>query len=159
MDRVLAGLPFIFVYLNDILVASPDHASHRHHLREVLRRLRENGLAINPQKSIFGQEEVKFLGHRVSAFCRSLGIQHMMTTAYHPQSNGMLGRMHWHLKAALLAHRSSFSWPSLWIRAFAACTLGGGVCVRLPRRCSSVPHTLVRQGGSPFQHILSPGCW
>ena len=52
MDRVLAGLPFIFVYLDDILVASPDHASHQLHLREVLRRLRENGLTIKPQKSV-----------------------------------------------------------------------------------------------------------
>ena len=67
MDRVLAGLPFIFIYLDDVLVASPDHASHRHHLRKVLRRLRENGLTINPQKSVFSQEEVKFLGHGVSA--------------------------------------------------------------------------------------------
>ena len=57
MDLVLTGLPFIFVYLDDVLVASPDHASHRQHLREVLR---ENGLTINPQKSVFGQEEVKF---------------------------------------------------------------------------------------------------
>ena len=67
MDRVLAELPFIFVYLDDVLVASPDHTSHRQHLREVLRRLCENGLTINPQKSIFGQEEVKFLGHLVLA--------------------------------------------------------------------------------------------
>ena len=28
MDRVLVGLPFIFVYLDDVLVASPDHATH-----------------------------------------------------------------------------------------------------------------------------------
>ena len=61
------GLPFIFVYLHYVLVASPDHASHLHHLREVLRRLRENGLTINLKKSVFGQEVVKFLGHRVSA--------------------------------------------------------------------------------------------
>ena len=32
MDRVLAGLPYIFVYLNDVLIVSPDHDSHRHHL-------------------------------------------------------------------------------------------------------------------------------
>ena len=51
MDRVLAGLPFIFVYLKDVPVASPDHASHLQHLRDVLLRLRENGLTINPQKS------------------------------------------------------------------------------------------------------------
>ena len=25
MDRFLAGLPFIFIYLDDVLVASPDH--------------------------------------------------------------------------------------------------------------------------------------
>ena len=63
MDLVFAGLPFIFVYLDNMLVASPDHPSHRQHLREVLRHLRENCLTINPQKSVFGQEEVKFLGH------------------------------------------------------------------------------------------------
>ena len=28
MDRVLAGLPFIFIYLDHVLVASSDHASH-----------------------------------------------------------------------------------------------------------------------------------
>ena len=60
MDNVLAELPFIFVYLDDVLVASPDHTSHQQHLCEVLRRLRENDLTINPQKSVFGQEEVKF---------------------------------------------------------------------------------------------------
>ena len=63
--RILASLPFIFVYLNNIQVASPDHASHRQHLHEVLCRLHENSLTINPLKSVFGQEEVKFLGHRV----------------------------------------------------------------------------------------------
>ena len=61
MDRLLVGLPFIYVYLDDILVASPDHASHKQHLREVLYHLRENGLTINPLKLIFGQEEVQFL--------------------------------------------------------------------------------------------------
>ena len=61
MDSVLAGLPFIFVYLDNVLVASSDHASHQQHLRGVLCRLRENGLTINQQKSVFGQEEVKFL--------------------------------------------------------------------------------------------------
>ena len=67
MDQVLVGLPFIFVYLDDVLIASPDHASHRHHLREVFSQLRENGLTINPKTSVFSQEEVKFLEHWVSA--------------------------------------------------------------------------------------------
>ena len=32
MDRVLAGLPFILVYLDDIWVASTDRQSHTAHL-------------------------------------------------------------------------------------------------------------------------------
>ena len=35
MDRVLAGLPFILVYLDDIWVASTDRQSHTAHLRLV----------------------------------------------------------------------------------------------------------------------------
>ena len=36
----------------------------------------------------------------------------MMMTAYHPQSKGMVERMHQRLKAALVACRFSSSWPS-----------------------------------------------
>ena len=43
----------------------PDPASHRQHLREVLCHLCEN--SDHQLKSVFGQEEVKFLGHQVSA--------------------------------------------------------------------------------------------
>jgi len=67
MDRVLQGLPFCFVYLDDILVASPDVESHQQHLREVLARLQEHGLVLNVQKCIFGAASVEFLGHTVSA--------------------------------------------------------------------------------------------
>ena len=40
MDGVFRGITFAFVYLDDILVASPDHASHASHLRQVFARLR-----------------------------------------------------------------------------------------------------------------------
>lgn len=53
IDHVLSGQPFIFVYLDIILVASPDHASYQLHLRQVLCRLRENDLMINPNKLVF----------------------------------------------------------------------------------------------------------
>ncbi len=39
MDQVLAGLPFAFCYIDDILVASPDHAAHQQHLRQVLEHI------------------------------------------------------------------------------------------------------------------------
>ena len=67
MDRVLAGLPFILVYLDDILVASPDRQTHAVHLRLVLERLRDNGLVLNRSKCQFFRSEVEFLGLRVTA--------------------------------------------------------------------------------------------
>ena len=39
MDSVLRGLEFIFIYLDDILVASRSKQEHRAHLRQVLERL------------------------------------------------------------------------------------------------------------------------
>jgi Reverse transcriptase (RNA-dependent DNA polymerase)/RNase H-like domain found in reverse transcriptase len=67
MDNVMASLPFCFIYLDDVLVASPDHLSHVQHLREVLQRLQEHGLVLNAEKCEFGVSEISYLGHRVSA--------------------------------------------------------------------------------------------
>jgi transposase InsO family protein len=36
--------------------------------------------------------------------CTRLGIQHILTTSYHPQSNGLVERMHRQIKDALCAH-------------------------------------------------------
>jgi cleavage and polyadenylation specificity factor subunit 1 len=36
-----------------------------------------------------------------AAFCKQVGVKHVMTTAYHPQSNGMVERFHRQLKAVL----------------------------------------------------------
>ena len=47
MDQVFRDLPFVFIYLDDILVASRDEDEHKRHLREVLIKLRDNGMAIN----------------------------------------------------------------------------------------------------------------
>jgi cleavage and polyadenylation specificity factor subunit 1 len=67
MDSILNGLPFVFVYLDDILIASPCLESHRRHVAEVLGILQQNSLVINAAKCVFGEEQVQFLGHSVSA--------------------------------------------------------------------------------------------
>jgi hypothetical protein len=67
MDSVLGSLPFAFVYLDDILFASPDPGSHRRHLEAVFAVLQSNGLVVNPDKCMFGCTEVEFLGHRLTA--------------------------------------------------------------------------------------------
>ena len=47
MDSVFRDLPFAFVYLDDILIASPDINVHKHHLNTVFSRLQAAGLALN----------------------------------------------------------------------------------------------------------------
>jgi len=47
MDEVLSGLPFLFVYIDDLLIASRNVEEHEKHLREVLSRLEEHGLVLN----------------------------------------------------------------------------------------------------------------
>ncbi len=65
MNSVLGRWPFAFVYLDDILVASPDEAAHQRHLEAVFAVLQQNGLIINPDKCLFGCTYVGFLGHRL----------------------------------------------------------------------------------------------
>ena len=67
IDRILGGLPFILIYLDDILVASPDRQTHSEHLRTVLTLLRQHGLVLNRAKCQFFRSEVDFLGLRVTA--------------------------------------------------------------------------------------------
>jgi hypothetical protein len=43
--------------------------------------------------------------------CRRLDIQHIKTTAYHPQANGMLERAHRQLKDALRSRLAGDRWP------------------------------------------------
>ena len=67
LDQVCRGLEeFLFVYLDDILIASCDAKQHRHHLRLLFKRLAEHGLVINVAKCKFGVDAIDFLGHRVT---------------------------------------------------------------------------------------------
>ena len=66
MDGILRGISFVFVYLDDILVASHTEQEHEAHLRQVFRLLSDNGMVINRKKSVFGVNELTYLGHRVT---------------------------------------------------------------------------------------------
>ena len=67
MDSVLRDLAFVFVYLDDILVASPSVDEHLSHLRQVFQRLDGHGLIVNTAKCQFGLSVIDFLGHRISS--------------------------------------------------------------------------------------------
>ena len=62
MESLLKHLPFVFCYLEDIIIAS--HTLEEH-LRQIFTILQENG-QINPAKCVFAAAAaVEFLGHRV----------------------------------------------------------------------------------------------
>ena len=66
VDQVTRDLDFVFVYIDDILVASKSPDEHHKHLRILFQRLQEYGLSINPAKCSFAAAELKFLGHRIT---------------------------------------------------------------------------------------------
>src|SRR5699024_2298192 len=67
IDNALSGLPFVFAYIDDILVASKSAHEHQQHLQQVFARLKQHGLVINVSKWIFGASLLDFLGNHLSA--------------------------------------------------------------------------------------------
>ena len=65
IDHVTRGLDFLLIYLDDLLVTSPDHRTHKKHLKILFTRLAEYGIIIGPEKCQFGTTELSFLGHHV----------------------------------------------------------------------------------------------
>jgi hypothetical protein len=60
MDKILAGLEFSFVYLDNILVASKSSQDHHAHLRTVFERLQADGLVLNQKKCLFAVSSLGF---------------------------------------------------------------------------------------------------
>ena len=66
INSALGDLDFVFVYLDDILIASPSEEEHKQHLDFVLSRLNEYELQVNVEKCKFGVSELIFLGHLIT---------------------------------------------------------------------------------------------
>ena len=73
IEVVLTGLLWkkCFVYIDDVLVSSPEFESHLAHLQEVFDGLRNAGLRFKTKKCRFLKPTVSYLGHLVT----SEGIQ------------------------------------------------------------------------------------
>ena len=69
MQMVLSGLEYqsIFIYLDDMLIASKTFQEHLSHPREVFSRFRSANLHLKPKKCDILRDRVPFLGHIVSA--------------------------------------------------------------------------------------------
>ena len=67
LDHVLHGLDIVYVYIDDVLVASSDPTQHLVHLRQVFTCFQRYGIVINPAKCPLAVPDLQFLGHRVSS--------------------------------------------------------------------------------------------
>nr|VZI02490.1 unnamed protein product [Spirometra erinaceieuropaei] len=67
VDRVLRGLPFVYAYIDDLLIASSTTEEHMEHLTTVFDRLQQFGVVLNTSKCVFGVPSLEFLGHLVDS--------------------------------------------------------------------------------------------
>lgn len=67
MDLVIGPAlePYVFYYLDDIIVATPDFATHLQVLKNLYLRLKDAGLTVNFEKCVFCRPSLKFLGYLV----------------------------------------------------------------------------------------------
>ena len=71
-----------------------------------------------PEKIVTDQGR-SFLSSDFQNFCTRMGIKHSWTTAYHPQSNGMIERFHRTLKTAIKSH-----FPIPWTKSLSTILYG-----------------------------------
>jgi len=65
MSQLFSGKEwsFVFVYLDDLLIASENMIKHVKHVKKVLKQLKEAGLHLKPSKCTFVTMVIKYLGH------------------------------------------------------------------------------------------------
>ena len=66
MNKLLGGLDYVTVYINDILIIQKEDELDESHLEKievVLGRLEKRGFKASLKKSFFMQEEIEYLGY------------------------------------------------------------------------------------------------
>lgn len=67
IDKLFLDLrPYVFAYLDDIVIATADFEKHLRILKELLKRLKAAGLTLKENKCIFCKSEMKYLGYIVT---------------------------------------------------------------------------------------------
>ncbi|OWZ03777.1 Pol Polyprotein [Phytophthora megakarya] len=66
MQELLGDLPYVRVYLDDVLVLSEYFKEHPEHLTVVLKRLQDVEVIVHPEKSKLCMAQAEYLGFRIS---------------------------------------------------------------------------------------------
>jgi hypothetical protein len=88
MDSLIKHLPFVFCYLDDLIIASHTLEEHHEHLQQIFTILQKKGLQIHPVKCVFASAPVVFLGHRVDQHGVWLLQRHVQAISDFPPSSG-----------------------------------------------------------------------
>ena len=67
MDEILGDLPRVYVYIDDILIASESREQHIEDLNNVFKALAANGLVVQRSKCLLGVSSLEFLGYHVDS--------------------------------------------------------------------------------------------
>jgi cleavage and polyadenylation specificity factor subunit 1 len=67
LDEIFRDMEFVFIYIDDFLVASRDEEEHAAHLRRILQRLSEHRLSLSMKKCLFAKESIDYLGHTIDS--------------------------------------------------------------------------------------------
>ena len=66
MDEILGDIPRVYVYIDDILVASETESQHLEDLDNVFKTLAANGMVVQRSKCLLGKPSLEFLGYMVN---------------------------------------------------------------------------------------------
>ena len=96
VSTILGGISGCFIYSDDILLFHKNESDHKDTMRIVLKRLQENGLALNIKKCRFGLDYLGFRvnGKGITPLPRKLeAIADYPTPAKPKQLSGYLGAL------------------------------------------------------------------
>jgi hypothetical protein len=65
IDQVILDIPNCIAYLDDLLITDPTEDEHLKTLEQVLDKLADYGFTCNPDKCVFFQDSVSYLGFRI----------------------------------------------------------------------------------------------
>ena len=66
LDYVVRGIDGVYVYIDDVVIATKDHVTHLQALKEVLKRFLQYNLKCRPKKVQLGTAEINYLGYNIT---------------------------------------------------------------------------------------------